>query len=88
MPQPERWTDTDIGCDHCGKAGSAWSEGLMCIDREDGTFTCDFIACPDCTPETTGVDGLATMLRQGVTFTRIDWFWFAKEAQHALVPAR
>jgi len=74
MPDPSIWTDTDIGCDHCGREGTEWSEGLMCIDREMGTFTCDFVACPECCPDTTA--GLVTQLREGVAFTEIHWYWF------------
>lgn len=63
--------DADMSCDHCHAPVEKWPTGLATIDREFGTFTLDFITCPNCIH-----DVHFAQPRDGVEFAYIKWFWF------------
>jgi hypothetical protein len=64
-------------CEHCGRAPDEWPTGLVSVDREDGMFGGDFTLCPDCCIEQNFcANGLMYLIRSGVVFAHITWFWW------------
>lgn len=65
-------------CDACGAAAHTWPAGLISIDREVGVFTADFLCCPTCavTANFAPATGLLGMIRDGVEFADITWYWY------------
>lgn len=81
-PDDDGFIRDGMCCDACEAPARTWPTGLISMDREHGAFTGDFVMCPACSVDKNfaPTDGLLGMLRRGVTFAYIAWFWFVADA--------